>query len=187
MKCYELPTLPAGETVDAANVFFEISGARQHTGSLPDLDVYLLDTANPDGTGTGFFFHGASDGSADVEFISRTSVPVSGTGQNNFADDAQDRTFPLTGDALALFKSFYGGDNTPDQTEAFFRFNMSQDPALNPLIRYNIDLNLSPDESGVAISSHGVSGPVIPEPMTMLAVGLGITSLGGYIRKRRRG
>ena len=27
---------------------------------------------------------------------------------------------------------------------------------------------------------------VIPEPMTMLAVGLGITSLGGYIRKRRR-
>ena len=27
---------------------------------------------------------------------------------------------------------------------------------------------------------------VIPEPMTMLAVGLGISSLGGYIRKRRR-
>ena len=29
-------------------------------------------------------------------------------------------------------------------------------------------------------------GGAIPEPMTMLAVGLGITSLGGYIRKRRR-
>ena len=27
---------------------------------------------------------------------------------------------------------------------------------------------------------------VIPEPMTMIAVGLGISSLGGYIRKRRR-
>ena len=27
----------------------------------------------------------------------------------------------------------------------------------------------------------------IPEPMTMLAVGLGISGLGGYIRKRRRG
>ena len=26
----------------------------------------------------------------------------------------------------------------------------------------------------------------VPEPMTMLAVGLGITSLGGYVRKRRR-
>ena len=27
---------------------------------------------------------------------------------------------------------------------------------------------------------------VIPEPMTILAIGLGISSLGGYIRKRRR-
>ena len=29
-------------------------------------------------------------------------------------------------------------------------------------------------------------GGAIPEPMTMLAVGLGISGLGGYIRKRRR-
>ena len=28
--------------------------------------------------------------------------------------------------------------------------------------------------------------PIIPEPLTMLAVGLGISGLGGYIRKRRR-
>ena len=32
----------------------------------------------------------------------------------------------------------------------------------------------------------GGTGPVIPEPATMLAVGLGITGLGGYIRKRRQ-
>ena len=31
-----------------------------------------------------------------------------------------------------------------------------------------------------------VGGEVIPEPMTMLAIGLGISGLGGYIRKRRR-
>ena len=30
------------------------------------------------------------------------------------------------------------------------------------------------------------AGGSIPEPMTMLAVGLGISSLGGYVRKRRR-
>ena len=40
------------------------------------------------------------------------------------------------------------------------------------------------DFNGFAIVS--VSAAPIPEPMTMLAVGLGITSLGGYIRKRRR-
>ena len=33
---------------------------------------------------------------------------------------------------------------------------------------------------------EGDTGGAIPEPMTMLAFGLGITGLGGYIRKRRR-
>ena len=28
---------------------------------------------------------------------------------------------------------------------------------------------------------------VIPEPMTMLAAGLSVTALGGYVRKRKRG
>ena len=32
----------------------------------------------------------------------------------------------------------------------------------------------------------GAAAPVIPEPMTMLAVGLGIAGLGGYVRKRKR-
>ena len=32
----------------------------------------------------------------------------------------------------------------------------------------------------------GSGGGAIPEPMTMLAVGLGISGLGGYLRKRRR-
>ena len=34
--------------------------------------------------------------------------------------------------------------------------------------------------------SNDVVVTAIPEPMTMLAVGLGISSLGGYVRKRRR-
>ena len=28
--------------------------------------------------------------------------------------------------------------------------------------------------------------PVIPEPMTMYALGLAVAGLGGYVRKRRR-
>ena len=38
----------------------------------------------------------------------------------------------------------------------------------------------------VKLDGEAAGSPVIPEPMTMLAVGLGITGLGGYIRKRRR-
>jgi len=41
--------------------------------------------------------------------------------------------------------------------------------------------------NGVALSRDRVHAHgLIPEPMTMLAVGLGIAGLGGYVRKRRR-
>ena len=41
--------------------------------------------------------------------------------------------------------------------------------------------------NGIQFSVQLNAPALIPEPMTMLAVGLGITGLGGYIRKRRRG
>jgi len=57
-----------------------------------------------------------------------------------------------------------------------------------------VTLDLIDDKNGgwgwggmdtVTLPTHSQSG-IIPEPMTMLAVGLGISGLGGYIRKRRR-
>ena len=38
-----------------------------------------------------------------------------------------------------------------------------------------------------AVTLDGVSTGVIPEPMTMLAVGMSVAGLGGYIRRRSRG
>ena len=38
----------------------------------------------------------------------------------------------------------------------------------------------------IVVTAPGAQPGEIPEPITMLAVGLGITGLGGYIRKRRR-
>lgn len=150
---FALPTLPAGETVDTVNLIFEITGARDQTGSgsPPELQVYLLDTPDPDASGTAFYFHGSTDSSPGVALVDTTSVTVGGTAQNTFADDTEDRTFTLSGAALTLFQSFYGGDHIPDQPEAFLRFNLGADPPLSSLIRYSIDL--APDESRLDIDS----------------------------------
>jgi hypothetical protein len=150
---FSLPTLPAGQTIDSVNLLFEISGARDQTGAgnLPDLQVHLLDTTNPDASGTSLFYHGPGDPSPGLVLVDTTSVSISGTSQNSFTDDAEDRTFALMGAALALFQSFYGGDHVPDQAEAFFRFNLSADPALGDLRRYNIDL--ATDESRLDITT----------------------------------
>ena len=49
-------------------------------------------------------------------------------------------------------------------------------------------LRLTVVASGQSASAEGdfVAVNLVPEPMTMLAVGMGIASIGGYIRKRRR-
>lgn len=170
---FALPTLAPGAMIESAILRFEITGARDQSNANADLDVYLLDTANPDGTGDDFFFHGASDPDADVEFIDSVNIAV-GTSQSNFADDAQDQAFVLTGDALALLEDFYTG-SSPDQAEAFFRFNLSIDPALGSLNRYNLDL--AANESWLEIIY------AVPSPAALPA---GLALLGVVAARRRR-
>ncbi|BCX47751.1 hypothetical protein HAHE_16590 [Haloferula helveola] len=121
---FTLPTLPVGSTLSAASLDFEITAYRNHSGADPALNVYLLDSADPSGTGTDFFYHGPADPNPDVEFVGATdlSEPTS-AGQVSYADDEQDQRYQITGDALALLQSFYGGDHIPDQTTVYFRFN----------------------------------------------------------------
>ena len=118
---------------------------------------------------------------------------------DNGAPDGVDVSFSTTGTAAVDFGSLVSA--------AFVRADVPGDghhdlpPVAIPgtLARY---VKLAFDGGGVlgpGASSHppnkwmldeitilGAAPPAIPEPMTMLAVGLGITSLGGYIRKRRR-
>ncbi|MCH7229007.1 hypothetical protein [Haloferula sp. A504] len=151
---FTLPPLPTGATVETVILSFEITGAQDLPGSgLPNLHAYLLDTTDPDGSGTTYFHHGPEDGTPTVPFVGATRVEVSGTSQNTFDDDTEDWTLVLTGDALTLFQSFYGGDNLPDRAEAFFRFNLDVNPdetVGSQLIRYNLDMAL--DEAEVEIN-----------------------------------
>ena len=60
---------------------------------------------------------------------------------------------------------------------AAFTSGSNGNPA-NPITLHNFDRAFHVDLAA--------AGPPIPEPLTMLAVGLGISGLGGYVRKRRR-
>jgi hypothetical protein len=136
---FTLPVLPEGATLESATFNFEITAARDSTGGqyLPELHAYLLDTADPAGSGTNFFYHGAMDPAANAKLAGATSVtiPSGVTTQLTFSAGQELRSFALSGDALTLLKSYYDG-NTPMQSNVYFRFNMSEDPAINSFRRY---------------------------------------------------
>ena len=50
----------------------------------------------------------------------------------------------------------------------------------------DIDILYDVDTDATYVGTHVISESVIPEPATMCALGLAITALGGYVRKRRR-
>jgi len=158
---FSLPTLAAGQKLNSVDLNFEITAARNHDGGdIPMLDAYLLDTANPDGTADAFFFHGDSDPSGSVEFIGRTSTGglTSTTDEVPYPADSEDRTYSFSGGALDLIKTYYGGDHIPDQTEAFFRFNLNVLTDINAgtaFVRYRVDLD--PSESDLQIGTVSVN------------------------------
>ena len=154
---FTLPTLPAGETLTAAEVNFEITRSRD-TGSNPALHAYLIDAETAETTGVDFFYHGPADPNPNTEFVGSVNLVESGTGRNDWADDEQDQSLVLTGGALALLQSYYGGDHIPDRSEAFFRFNLDQllgGANINNFERYFIDT--APDEASLSLFSGGTS------------------------------
>ncbi|MCH7225902.1 Ig-like domain-containing protein [Haloferula sp. A504] len=165
---YDLPTLPAGTTVGAATFNFEISNYFNHSGADPALEVYLLDSSDPSTTGTTFFYHGPADPNPEVERVGSTDISLPQGTSETYDPDEQDHSHTLTGDALALMQSFYGGDHVPDQTTVYFRFNLSNlikpgetgegaDLSGSTLDRYFVIAN--GDESGLVIDAIAASGP----------------------------
>jgi hypothetical protein len=149
---FTLPTLDPGEMIDSANLSFTIQSLDDN-GELGNLVVTLLDTANPDALGIALFTESAAPGGTNETVGSTDSVGL--------------KNFSLTGDALALLQSFYGGDETPEQAEVFFRLNNDTTITLDG----SIDRFTLAPGSGEPTATLTITA--IPEPASLALVGLG--------------
>lgn len=175
---FELPTLGAGETIESVTFSFFVNDGRNQSTNLGNLDVYLLDIADPTTTGLSLFFEADNDPSADVEFVGQFDNP-GGVGNGN-TDISQAVVMQLSGSALTLFESFYSGA-TPTQTEAFFRLNLDVDADKAVIDRYRIETDsMSPNFVGLQIETA-----VIPEPAhAAVLIGGALSALCLLVRRR---
>ncbi len=120
---FALPTLDDGEIIESVTINYEIYEQRHHQNQDFDAHVYLLDTADPSGTGTAFFYHGDSDPNPNVMFIGETELERDGN-DTVLLDPPVTASHTLAGDALVWILELYDGTE-PIQENVFFRFNRS--------------------------------------------------------------
>lgn len=190
---YTLPTLPLGTTsadIESFTFSYQVQAHRNHSGDGYGIDVYMLDVADPRGTGTDFFYHGPDD--SDHALVGSYLFNTQGNNDNFTFSPPTDVSFTVTsGASLDLLRSFYGGagfdDHEPNRDVITFRFNLDDlyvNPTGNPisgtaLNRYQLENN-PVDVNNDPIDTFTMN--VIPEPTTALLGGLGILVL---LRRRR--
>jgi len=171
-----LPTLPAGEVIDAAFFTFRIAGGREQVSDVPGLDTYLLGTADPDNSGTSLFLESSTDPNTANAFLGKTTESDTedlDSGNETFTPPDYTITYQLDTSALALLTSFYAGSN-PTQNEAFFRFNLDDNENTDSIERWVIDV-VDEDTPFLTITT-------IPEPASLALLAAG----GLLIGARRR-
>ncbi|MEM6393210.1 MAG: hypothetical protein AAF797_10590 [Planctomycetota bacterium] len=180
---FALPTLDPGQVVTGARLDYVLRSGRDGsagTGNVEigSLDVYLLQTSNPDASGTAFFYEGTVGDEADplTDFVGSTPEPA---GINGSSDTVINLAIShdLAGDALASLQSFYTGE-TPNQAEAFFRWNWSNDHTLiEDIDRYRLDFGDTAVSPVLVIETAP-----IPEPGSALLVVGGLALITGRRR-----
>lgn len=149
-------TLPVLDFPNISQATFRVVNTFTSPAVPFNVDLYGLNVANPDGSGTSLFFEGANDPS-----------------QPKLADDliAGDNSSPLPAmaDVTAFIQSLYTG-TTPNQGEAFFRLNPNVPLAL---------IDSPPDAQNIALVPGTMSLIIqtVPEPHGLVLMLLGLVGL----------
>lgn len=193
---------------------FDLAGLRNSAGNVgaDGTTVYssfMIQTNNANSFFWGSEYHRDADGDGNRDFqvgIENPSSTYGARSQNNnswskpFGPAADTNThlyivkfeFAAGNDTVSVYRDPADLATEPGSPDISFTPAESQDQSFDR-IGVGDYVNYSAarfDEFRIGTTWADVTphtgGAVIPEPMTMLAVGLGITGLGGYIRKRRR-
>lgn len=195
---FTLPTLPSGHSVQSVTLHYKITGYRYQGNPDFTADAYLLNSADPGGSGTAFYYMGPADPNPNARHIGSTDLPDGATGSSITANPVIAVSHPLAGDALTNFLAFYSG-NAPTQAEAFVRFNRSS--ADNPDLtnsqvyeRFYIDTNPAnlsleittsgPSSYTISYDGNGHTGGSAPPAQTKtLGQGLTLSGNSGNLAK----
>lgn len=168
---FDLPDLAPGQEITAATLTFRIAAAREAAAPLQDLDTYLLGDSDPTDNGAADFVQTPTDDDPSNIFVGTlTESELAGggdVGNDTFPDTDLNSfvSYDLSPAALATLISFYGGDETPDQAEAYFRWNLDGPEGDFSLNRYVLDV-AGDDTPLLTITT-------IPEPASLALLVLG--------------
>ena len=175
-----LPTLPDGDVIQSATLNFRVASGRENDPQIPGLDTYLIDLADPSGTGTSLYYEAENDPNPLTAFVGGFDESQVGDGDLDGGSDEtvnEDLSYTLDADALAVLQSFYTAED-PNQAEAFFRWNFDANQDLAFFNRWNIALTGTNAPALVIETEAGV----IPEPASLALLGLGTLCLLGRRR-----
>ena len=111
---FTLPSIGAGNQVDAVNFGITMLSPANNSGATFTAVVSLMNYGQ-------FTDFSPADFSSSVASLGNGTLVA--TFDNNDIADGAVMSFPLTGDALALFKSFYDVNGDPLQNEVWFRLS----------------------------------------------------------------